>query len=74
MMEERIKIGLSLIVIGILILSSSILVYNNINNDKEDTPENTSMSIEIKLATNFCGGSLLLIGIAIIVFSFIKKL
>ena len=73
-MKEKLKIGLSLVVIGILILTTSFLLNQKLENKDEVSSKNIGFQLEFMLASNFCGGVLLLAGIVVILINILKDL
>ena len=70
-LDEKTKIGITLIIFGILILSSVFLIYSGSEKDDNHNPADTIELVE--QSGNFFGGALILAGAVLIISVYLRE-
>jgi len=76
MMRSRLKIGLALIVIGVLIISMGYIMLDDFREREEEPgeePEETLLEHGVILAMNFCGIVFFLAGLVLLIITLLDK-
>ncbi len=76
MMRNRLKIGLALIVIGVLIISMGYIMLDDFREreeEPEEEPEETLLEHGVILAMNFCGIVFFLAGLVLLIITLLDK-
>lgn len=68
--EENVKIGITLLILGSLILTSMFFIFEDSNQEKERTADTTDL---IDRSGKFVGGSLIIAGIVLTAVEINKK-